>query len=57
MNFFEKKKKIKKISAGMCPAPPNVTPENLCLQGKLMPRTLHLATCICQYLEEAGFAS
>ena len=45
MNFFEKnlKKNKKKISAGLCPAPPNVTPQNLCLQGKLMPLTLRLA--------------
>ena len=44
MNFFEKNKnKIKKISAGLCPAPPNVTPQNLCLQGKLMPLTLRSA--------------
>ena len=34
---------MKKISAGLCPAPPNVTPQNLCLQGKLMPLTLRLA--------------
>jgi len=44
MNFFGKKiKKMKKISAGLCPAPPQRDPQNLCLQGKWMPLTLHLA--------------
>ena len=44
MNFFEKnKKKIKKISAGLLPRTPQRDPQNLCLQGKLMALTLHLA--------------
>jgi len=34
---------MKKISAGLCPAPPQRDPQNLCLQGKWMPLTLHLA--------------
>ena len=45
MKFFgEKMKKIKKNLCGAVPRNPQRDPQNLCLQGKWMPLTLHLAT-------------
>ena len=44
MNFFLKKnKKNKKNLCGAVPRTPQRDPQNLCLQGKWMPLTVHLA--------------
>ena len=48
--------KIKKFLAGLRPAPPQRDPWNLCLQGKLMPLTLHLARECC-YSANIGISS
>ena len=43
-------KNKKKILAGLRPAPPQRDPKNLCLQGKLMALTLHLAF-VCLFFQ------
>ena len=42
--------KNKKLLEGLRPAPPQRDPKNLCLQGKLMALTLHLAF-VCLFFQ------